>query len=70
MIELEEIDDRFVDDYIFNHRNNLSKPTMGGTDWRFADIVAPAFSEILEISKPTFFLEIGFNIGVCGCFYP
>lgn len=63
MKNLREIDDTFVDEYIFTHRNNLSKPTMGGTDWRFADIVAPAFKEILEITKADSVLEIGFNIG-------
>lgn len=63
MNNLREIDDRFVDEYIFNHRNNLTKPTIGGTDWRFVDIVAPAFREVLEISKPERILEIGFNIG-------
>lgn len=36
---------------------------MGGTDWRFADIVAPAFLEILEIAKPKSICEIGFNAG-------
>lgn len=63
MSQLAEINDKFIDDYIFNHRNNLGKPTMGGTDWRFADIVAPAFREVLEIAKPTSILEIGFNAG-------
>lgn len=63
MTPLREIDDKFVDEYIFNHRNNLDKAKMGGTDWRFADIVAPAFKEILELSSPSRVLEIGFNIG-------
>lgn len=63
MNNLATIDDKFVDEYIFNHRNNLSKPTVGGTDWRFADIVAPAFKEILEIATPERILEIGFNVG-------
>lgn len=63
MTNLSTIDDQFVDDYIFNHRNKLGKPTMGGTDWRFADIVAPAFREILEIANPKTVLEIGFNVG-------
>lgn len=63
MSNLREIDDSFVDEYIITHRNKLSKPTMGGTDWRFADIIAPAFREILEIAKPERVLEIGFNIG-------
>lgn len=63
MSQLAEIDDKFVDEYIFNHRNNLGKPTMGGTDWRFADIVAPAFWDILEIAKPDSILEVGFNAG-------
>lgn len=63
MNQLAEINDKFVDDYIFNHRNNLGKPTMGGTDWRFADIVAPAFREVLEIANPSSICEIGFNIG-------
>lgn len=63
MSNLTTIDDKFVDEYIFNHRNNLGKPTMGGTDWRFADIVAPSFREILEISNPKSVLEIGFNNG-------
>lgn len=63
MSNLREIDDAFVDEYIITHRNKLSKPTMGGTDWRFVDIVAPAFREILEIAKPERVLEIGFNIG-------
>lgn len=60
---LNKITSLFVDGYIFDHRNNLSKPVVGGTDWRFADIVAPAFCEILEIAKPAIVLEIGFNIG-------
>lgn len=63
MSNLREIDDEFVDEYILTHRNSLSKPTMGGTDWRFADIVAPAFKEILGIAKPKSILEIGFNVG-------
>ena len=63
MTNLRKIDDAFVDEYIITHRNHLSKPTMGGTDWRFADIVAPAFREILEISNPDKVLEIGFNVG-------
>lgn len=63
MRKLREIDDAFVDEYIFNHRNKLGKPTMGGTDWRFADIVAPAFREILGIAKPEKVLEVGFNAG-------
>jgi predicted O-methyltransferase YrrM len=63
MNQLTTIDDKFVDDYIFSHRNNLGKPSMGGTDWRFADIVAPSFKEILEISNPKSVLEIGFNAG-------
>jgi predicted O-methyltransferase YrrM len=63
MSKLAEINDKFVDDYIFNHRNNLGKPTMGGTDWRFADIVVPAFRDVLEIAKPSSVLEIGFNAG-------
>lgn len=63
MTPLREIDDKFVDEYIFNHRNNLGKPSMGGTDWRFADIIAPAFKEILEIANPESILEIGFNAG-------
>lgn len=63
MSKLREIDDSFVDEYIINHRTRLSKPTIGGTDWRFADIVAPAFKEILEIAQPQEILELGFNIG-------
>lgn len=63
MSNLRTIDDAFVDEYIFNHRKNLSKQTIGGTDWRFADIVAPAFREILQIASPINILEIGFNIG-------
>lgn len=63
MNNLREIDDSFIDEYIITHRNKLSKPTIGGTDWRFADIVAPAFYEILEIVKPRQVLEIGFNVG-------
>ncbi|MBP6477752.1 MAG: hypothetical protein KBA90_13870 [Chitinophagaceae bacterium] len=63
MKELRQIDSHFVDEYIFNHRNNLGTPTMGGTDWRFADIVAPAFREVLEIAEPESLLEIGFNAG-------
>lgn len=63
MNQLAEINDKFIDEYIFNHRNNLGKPTMGGTDWRFADIVAPAFKEVLEIVKPDHVLEIGFQKG-------
>lgn len=63
MNQLATIDDKFVDEYIFTHRNKLGKPTMGGTDWRFADIVAPSFKEILEIAKPKSVLEIGFNAG-------
>lgn len=63
MTPLREIDDKFVDEYIFNHRNNLGKPSTGGTDWRFADIIAPAFKEILEIANPESILEIGFNAG-------
>lgn len=63
MSKLKTIDDSFVDEYISNHRKRLNKPTMGGTDWRFADIVAPAFKEILEIANPECVLEIGFNIG-------
>lgn len=63
MNQLATIDNKFVDEYIFNHRNKLGKPTMGGTDWRFADIIAPSFKEILQISKPKSILEIGFNAG-------
>lgn len=63
MSNLREIDDAFVDEYILTHRNKLSKPVIGGTDWRFADIVAPAFKEILEIVDAKRVLEIGFNIG-------
>lgn len=63
MTHLNEITDQFVDDYIFNHRNNLTRPIVGGTDWRFADIVAPAFKEILEITKAKSVLELGFNVG-------
>lgn len=63
MTNLANIDDKFVDEYIFNHRNNLSKTDVGGTDWRFADIVAPAFKEILEIANPSSVMEIGFNKG-------
>ncbi len=63
MNQLATIDDTFVDEYIFNHRKKLGKPTMGGTDWRFADIVAPSFREILEISNAKSVLEIGFNAG-------
>lgn len=63
MNNLREIDDDFVNEYIITHRTKLSKATMGGTDWRFADIVAPAFREILEIAQPKRVLEIGFNIG-------
>lgn len=63
MSNLRQIDDTFIDEYIFTHRNKLSNPTMGGTDWRFADIVAPAFREVLEIAEPRQVLEIGFNIG-------
>lgn len=63
MNQLATIDDKFVDEYIFTHRNKLGKPTMGGTDWRFADIIAPSFKEILEIANPKSVLEIGFNAG-------
>jgi predicted O-methyltransferase YrrM len=63
MSNLRQIDRQFVDEYIFNHRNKLGEPRMGGTDWRFADIVAPAFREVLEIAKPDSVLEIGFNAG-------
>lgn len=63
MNQLATIDDKFVDEYIFTHRNKLGKPSMGGTDWRFADIVAPSFKEILEIANPKTVLEIGFNNG-------
>jgi hypothetical protein len=63
MTQLAEINDKFIDDYIFNHRNNLGKPTMGGTDWRFADIVAPAFREVLDITESEYVLEIGFQKG-------
>lgn len=63
MNQLRTIDDKFVDEYIFTHRNKLGKPTMGGTDWRFADIIAPSFKEILEIANPESILEIGFNAG-------
>lgn len=63
MTQLRKIDDAFIDEYILAHRNKLSKPEVGGTDWRFADIVAPAFREILEIADPRLVLEIGFNIG-------
>lgn len=63
MRSLRNIDDAFVDEYIITHRTRLTKPTIGGTDWRFADIVAPAFKEILELSKAESILEIGFNIG-------
>lgn len=60
---LRVIDDQFIDEYIFNHRNSLSKTNVGGTDWRFVDIVAPAFKQILEITNAKSVLEIGFNIG-------
>lgn len=63
MNQLATIDDKFVDEYIFTHRNKLGKPTMGGTDWRFADIIAPSFREILEITQAESILEIGFNAG-------
>lgn len=63
MSNLRQIDRQFVDEYIFNHRNKLGEPRMGGTDWRFADIVAPSFREVLEIAKPDSVLEIGFNAG-------
>lgn len=63
MTALNKITNQFIDEYIFEHRNNLSKPVVGGTDWRFADIIAPAFYEIIEIVKPRQILEIGFNIG-------
>lgn len=63
MSNLKEIDDAFVDEYILTHRNELSKSTIGGTDWRFADIVAPAFKEVLEIAQPKSILEVGFNKG-------
>lgn len=63
MNQLATIDDKFVDEYIFTHRNKLGKATMGGTDWRFADIVAPSFKDILEITKANTVLEIGFNKG-------
>lgn len=63
MSKLREIDDAFVDEYIITHRTRLSKPVIGGTDWRFADIVAPAFREVLEIAQPESILEIGFCIG-------
>lgn len=63
MTNLRTIDDSFVDEYIFTHRNKLGKPTMGGTDWRFADLIAPSFKEILEIAQPNTVLEIGFNKG-------
>lgn len=63
MNNLRTIDDAFVDEYIFNHRKNLGKPLTGGTDWRFCDIIAPAFREILEIAQAENVLEIGLNAG-------
>lgn len=63
MRQLQDITDDFIDRYIYNHRNHLGRTSVGGTDWRFADIVAPAFKEILEIARPVSVLEIGFNMG-------
>lgn len=60
---MNKIDKQFVDEYVFNAQHNLDVPTMGGTDWRFAERIAPAFYDILEITKVDVILEIGFNVG-------
>lgn len=63
MKNLKTIDDKLIDEYIISHRNDLGKSDVGGTDWRFADYVYPAFKEILDIAQPDTILEIGFNKG-------
>jgi cephalosporin hydroxylase len=60
---MNKIDDDFVEQYVSDSLRHLEKPKMGGTDWRYADIIAPAFYEMLEIMNPKSMLEIGFNVG-------
>lgn len=60
---MNKIDKKFVEDYVFNAQHNLEVPKMGGTDWRFTERIAPAFYDILDITKAENILEIGFNVG-------
>lgn len=52
-----------VELYKYHAQNSLSNPHCGGTDWQFAETVAPMFEEVLRITGAGSILEFGFNCG-------
>lgn len=55
--------EELCNEYVYNAKNNLDVPEMGGTDLRFANDIMPTFHEILVETSAKSILEIGFNVG-------